>query len=366
MARRSSRHLITFLLLLCGVAISCRADDTREEIERISSRFNLDSIAAWGKFPRFCVRTYRWGDKFFNNFDSTYVRSTGTRFNVKLVNENWTNSYMFTFEDDANARMILRSDATSSLGLWVSYMAVSLGYNVNLSKIHNPGYQSSQKFNFQFSCALFTAELYSIWNKAPVTLDHFSKDGMPTIHHDFSFNGLKSRTFGINLFYYFNNKRYSMAATTNFGKIQRKSQGSWVAAFAWWSQNCHYDFSSLPDEVRLELPEMWRDSPYSARLRNYTLSGGYAFNWVLGRHWTIGFMETPSVGLRFGKINMSRAETTFTAFNKATLSAVYNRGTLFAGVYGLAMTNLLFDRKYSIYSSYYSVTATVGYRFNLW
>ena len=30
---------------------------------------NLDSIAAWGKFPRFCINTYRWGDRFFNGYD---------------------------------------------------------------------------------------------------------------------------------------------------------------------------------------------------------------------------------------------------------------------------------------------------------
>ena len=26
---------------------------------------DVDSIAAWGKFPRFCMDVYRWGDKFF-------------------------------------------------------------------------------------------------------------------------------------------------------------------------------------------------------------------------------------------------------------------------------------------------------------
>jgi hypothetical protein len=30
----------------------------------------LDSVATWGKFPRFVVNTYRWGDKFFNGYDA--------------------------------------------------------------------------------------------------------------------------------------------------------------------------------------------------------------------------------------------------------------------------------------------------------
>ena len=46
--------------------------------------FALDSIAEWGRFPRFCVDVYHWGDKFFNSYDSTYVVGTGYKFNVKL------------------------------------------------------------------------------------------------------------------------------------------------------------------------------------------------------------------------------------------------------------------------------------------
>ncbi len=33
----------------------------------------LDSIREWGKFPNFCVDVYRWGDRFFNTYDSAYV-----------------------------------------------------------------------------------------------------------------------------------------------------------------------------------------------------------------------------------------------------------------------------------------------------
>ena len=49
----------------------------------------LDSIEQWGKFPRFCVKTYRWGDKFFNSYDSTYVVGSGKRMNVKAKVDSW-------------------------------------------------------------------------------------------------------------------------------------------------------------------------------------------------------------------------------------------------------------------------------------
>ncbi|MEE0979795.1 MAG: hypothetical protein UH625_10385, partial [Muribaculaceae bacterium] len=43
----------------------------------------LDSIAAMGKVPRAAISVYRWGDRFFNTYDSTYVVGTGCKFNIK-------------------------------------------------------------------------------------------------------------------------------------------------------------------------------------------------------------------------------------------------------------------------------------------
>ena len=62
--------------------------------------FDLDSIAQMGKFPRFVVNTYRWGDKFFNSYDSAYVEGTGYKFNVKAKSELWKDSYIFSLPDD--------------------------------------------------------------------------------------------------------------------------------------------------------------------------------------------------------------------------------------------------------------------------
>lgn len=51
----SSRLLAAILV---GVCICLSAQRT--------SAFSLalDSVAEWGKFPRFCVNVYRWGDRF--------------------------------------------------------------------------------------------------------------------------------------------------------------------------------------------------------------------------------------------------------------------------------------------------------------
>ncbi len=74
MGRMLRCRCVCLLMLLGAVAMPQRAH---------ALSLSLDSIAQWGKFPRFCVNTYRWGDSFFNGYDSTYVQGSGKRWNVK-------------------------------------------------------------------------------------------------------------------------------------------------------------------------------------------------------------------------------------------------------------------------------------------
>lgn len=69
--------------------------------------FDLDSIAAWGKFPKFCIDTYRWGDRFFNTYDSLYVVGSGTKFNVKLTTDSWLNYINFRILPNARSTLSL-------------------------------------------------------------------------------------------------------------------------------------------------------------------------------------------------------------------------------------------------------------------
>jgi len=82
--------------------------------------FNLDSIAEWGKFPRFVVNTYRWGDTFFNGYDTTFVKSTGYKFNAKLTTESWADGYSFLLPNDKYIYML--SEPSTSAGVYLTYV----------------------------------------------------------------------------------------------------------------------------------------------------------------------------------------------------------------------------------------------------
>ena len=69
--RNRTLRAVWLVMLLAAILGAATPQDAR------AFSLDLDSIAAWGKFPNFCIKTYRWGDKFFNSYDSLYVIGSG-------------------------------------------------------------------------------------------------------------------------------------------------------------------------------------------------------------------------------------------------------------------------------------------------
>ncbi|MDY6301563.1 MAG: DUF4421 family protein, partial [Bacteroidales bacterium] len=83
------------------------------------------------KFLRFAWKTYKWGDRTFNSYDSAYVVGTGKNWKLILSSNNWVDSYMGEPFDNSSA--VMRSNLTSNVGLQLSFMAVSVGFTVGIS-----------------------------------------------------------------------------------------------------------------------------------------------------------------------------------------------------------------------------------------
>lgn len=327
---------------------------------------NLDSIAAWGKFPRFCINTYRWGDHFFNNYDSAYVQGSGYRFNVKIKTDSWLDTYNFRFTD--GYRMSFESRPATSIGLWLTYMAVSVGYDMNVSKFFDADLGARKRFDLQFNCSLFAFEYFSTINDAHMKINRIGEPGaMQKV--DIPFHGFHSDRWGVNLYYFFNHRNYSQAAAFSYSKIQVHSAGSLFAGLAYWEENYDLDFTGIFDNLveTNRLPPDW-DNHYRVSNRNYALRIGYAYNWVFRKGWCLGVSETPTIGIRVGHIiDPSNQRTTFSLSNRLRLSIIYNHNKRwFFGLVGNAETGLVYDKEHTFLSNNLSLEASAGFRFNLW
>lgn len=324
----------------------------------------LDSIAEWGRFPRFCIDTYRWGAGFFNSYDSTYVQGSGKLFNAKTRVQTWTDSYHFRFENGYNMEMM--SNVNTSLGFYLTYMAVSVGYDMNVSKYFNGGEGARKRFNLQFNCSLFAAEYYSQRNDVGTKIRRMGPKGASR-KVDIPFKGINTSSWGVDVYYFFNHKHYSQAAALYYSKIQVRSAGSMFAGLALFSDDYHFDFSELTDE-NTQLPPTWDVSNYQVKHMNYALRVGYAYNWVFHPGWVLGVWEAPAVGFCRGYINdPTDMKYTFALTNRLRASLVYNhKKRWFFGMVLNADTGLIYDKEHNLLVNNFSVEASAGFRFNLW
>lgn len=325
--------------------------------------FALDSIAEWGRFPRFCIGVYRWGDKFFNSYDSSYVEGTGYKFNVKLTTDSWTDYYNFEIPNDKRIRMI--SDPSTTAGVYLTYLALSAGYNINVSNLISGAKQSRTRFNFGFNCSLFAAEWSYMTNDVGSSIRWFgNRHNGESIN--LPFRGINISTWNLDTYYFFNHKNYSQAAAFNFSKVQKKSQGSFYAGISIYTQKFNFDFSELPDDMKMQLPSDWPDYRYRVRTHNYAFRLGYGYNWVFARHWNFGVSESPIVGLRKGKVINEREGSSFALNNRFRMSVVWNNRKWFAGAVSYFDIGLIYDKDHTLASGQLCVQFSVGYRFNIW
>lgn len=351
------KHLRLFILLIC-CAFAVGGPSAARAVS-----FDLDSIAAWGKFPRFVINTYRWGDKFFNGYDTTYVQPTGYKFNAKLTTESWMDGYKFVLPN--NKRVFMRSDPSTSIGIYLTYLAVSAGYDVNISKLFGGVDRSRQRLRFGFNCMLFAAEFYVIRNDVGTTIKQFGDKGSPS-DLNISFNDINNYTWGVDAYYFFNHKRYSEAASFNFSRIQRKSQGAFYTGFSIYTQKLNFNFSGLPDALKEQLPDDWPNYRYSVNTHNYALRFGYGYNWVFARHWVLGVSESPIIGVRKGFVNSDIEKVSLSLYNRTKLSVVWNNGKWFGGFVGKMDLAIVNEKKTTYAGGVLSGEAVFGYRFNLW
>lgn len=322
-------------------------------------RINDPSIN-YPKFPRFCLNVYNWGDKVFNSYDSTYVVGVGKNWKATLRTYNWMESSMLFF--DTKSTIHMRSDIYSDVGAYVSFMALTLGYNAKVDNYFGGGKNVRRTFQLSFTCSRFAASLDYAKTVGGLKITHFGEYNKGR-HFTYNFDDASMRTLSADVYYIFNFNRYSQAAAYCFSKYQLKSAGSWIAGFMYNNQTINMDFTHLPPAMKVHLPAM--KSNYRFRYTDYALMGGYAHNWVLyPKRWLANFTILPSVGYKYSFADSSEGRRNMFATNlRSNFSFVYNHKGLFASLQGRFDGHLYYNNDYVFFNSIESLSFIVGCRF---
>lgn len=317
-----------------------------------------DTTVVYPTFVDFCVDVYRWGDRTFNGYDSTYVVGTGKKWKLMLKNNNWFS----TFNGSLNQKdlpFLMHSNFTSSFGASISYMAVSLYYMINLNDLISGHKVKYKKFDISFTCSRIYFNAFYNEDSYPYYIHKFG-DYITHDLKDYKFTGISRFLKGFNVCYIFNNKRYAQAASYCFSKYQRKSAGSFIAGIHVFQENVSMNF----DQLREEFPNTsWVDD-IRYKYNGYSLLLGYGYNCVLGKNWLYNITAIPGFGMRQSYNTSSEGSMTFWSFDyRAKMAIILNRGNFFYGLHLLTDGRWYLTHQHSVFNASHELDATVGFRF---
>ncbi len=318
-----------------------------------------DTTIIYPRFLGFCVNVYNWADKTFNSYDTDYVTGTGRRWKARVVSDNWVDSYYLNIEKKMPVRMM--SDLYCNAGAYIQYMAVSVGYSLDMSNIIGNKPSNHKKLEFGFNCARFNAEFHYWENTGGTFIRTFGKFNNGRLIKK-TFPGAAQKTIGINAYYFFNNRKFAMGAAYNFSKFQKRSAGSAIIGFNYNNLDITMDLNQIPDELK---PYLTIDPHiYRFHYNSYCLMGGYSFNWVLNPHILLNISAFPGIGYTHAyEDSAEQGMKLFAMTLKGQGSLTYNLGDFFVCAVAKLDGNWYNSGNFSLFSSVENAQVSVGVRF---
>lgn len=313
------------------------------------------------KFLRFAWRVYKWGDKTFNSYDTSYVVSTGKNWKLIYKSNIWSDNYQGEPSVE-NMHVDMRSKLAANMGLQLSFMAVSVGYTLGITNLIN-GEKVSNKVDFSFTCARFAAEAYYMENRGTVTVRVRGRtDGEKWNATLREFGGFHRKAYGMRAYYFFNNRRYAQAAAYCFSKYQKRSAGSFIAGICLQHRDMGINMEEFPPFVLDQIPP-GQEMPHFL-YNDYCLMAGYGYNWVLGTKWLVNLTVAPYMGYRhlLATQNVDRASA-WSVNMRVRMGAIYNHKKYFVGLQNYGDFHRYKSEKNYFIGSLLDFTALVGIRF---
>ena len=253
-----------------------------------------DTNVVYPKFIDWCLRVYRWAEKTFNTYDPEYVSGTGKHGKVRLLSDNWTDLYYFRFKEVSP--LIMASNPYCNLGIQANYSILSASYSVDINSALTGIKSKHRKWGFSFTTARLYGEAYYWRNHGSTVIRRFGDENTGRLYH-VGFDGINFKAFGAMGFYIFNSKKFSYAAAYNLSNYQLKSAGSWIIGASGTVYDCDFDFTKLPQEV-LDVTKL-PFNDYRFDYNSINILGGYAYNWVINRHFLFNVTTLPGLGISF-------------------------------------------------------------------
>lgn len=231
----------------------------------------------------------------FNDCDTNFIEHS--RYNMMVRLNHKTSAEWFSLRGE-NSKQALNfmSERSFKLGPFLRWRFIGAGYAVDMTHL---GRETTKKTDMvvSFYSSMVGGDLMYRHTGSDFTLRGgrgFEQSLRP--YRGEEFNGININMLGMSLYYITNHRKFSLPAAFSQSTRQLRNAGSWKFGLSITHHNIDIDYTSLNEQIAGGInADMLEEK---LKYMDYSISSGYAYNWVLRRKWVIGVDVTPALGYK--------------------------------------------------------------------
>ena len=362
---RMVRQLVLYISLL--VSFSLQAQSEKAGIT-VNDSIQEDSVTT--PKPSAFKRAIK---KFmnFSDFDTLYI--SPNRYNYALMATHFSNFeyYSVTSEFPQPQKLSFSPNPHNKIGLYFGWRWIFLGWSVDIDDIYRKTNRKNKGTEFDLS--LYSSKLgvdifyRRTGNNYKIHKIRGFYDEIPSDYSE-DFSGLKVDIKGLNLYYIFNNRKFSYPAEFSQSTNQRRNAGTFIAGFSISKHNLDFDYQQLPAYIQERMNPGMKVN--KIKYTNANISFGYAYNWVFARNCLACLSLTPAIAYKASDVDAETQEgkAWYSKFNLDFLlraGVVYNNGKYFVGTSFVGKNYNYHRNNFSLDNGFGTLQVYVGFNFHL-
>ncbi|MEG2150062.1 MAG: DUF4421 domain-containing protein [Bacteroidaceae bacterium] len=303
-----------------------------------------------------------------NDLDTMYVSPNKYKFAFMLENSSWYEHYRIKSYGERTQSLSIAPQISYKLGAYIGWKWIFLGWSIDLRNLFSKEKVSNKKTEFELSLysSIVSGDVYYRKSgsnfKIRSTSGIFSKDNSPDYNR--KFDGFSVEIKGLNAYWVLNHKKFSYPAAYSQSTNQRKSAGSMIAGFSFSQHDIHFEPEKLPAPIldNLDTSLIFRRIKYT----DYSLSFGYAYNWVFARNCLFSVSMTPAIAYKRSTIDDQRHNPALKNINFDLVSRaglVYNNTKYFIGTSVVIHTYDYHSSRFNLNNSFGTIRFYAGFNF---
>lgn len=362
---RMVRQIVLYISLL--LSLSLQAQPGKKNISVADSvQGDSSNIAKPGAFKRAIKKFMN-----FSDFDTLYI--SPNRYNYALMVTHFSNFeyYSVTSELPQPQKLSFSPNPHNKIGLYFGWRWIFLGWSVDVDDIYRKTNRKNRGTEFDLS--LYSSKLgvdifyRRTGNNYKIHKIRGFYDEIPSNYSE-NFNGLKVDIKGLNLYYIFNNRKFSYPAAFSQSTNQRRNAGTFIAGFSISKHNLDFDYLQLPEYIQERMNPGMKVN--KIKYTNANISFGYAYNWVFARNCLACISLTPAIAYKASDVDAETHEGKqwYSKFNLDFLlraGVVYNNGKYFVGSSFVGKNYNYHRNNFSLDNGFGTLQIYAGFNFNL-